>query len=1660
MPKVVDAKEKTIFHPANMQFFFREMELIPGTNVSYLRCRIKDPKENARDYFVVLSHAPDGNRDFSVVGVYTEKEFEHFTKLGEFSPQRSDKDEKAIARYLEHERAIDEFIRKKMLAQDFAEIEGRAKELGWDEKFPERIKPKDGTRYWSKEIFNSNLLNDYSAGTAMGEFLGTLGTSFDKALGDKNIVFVRTKSNEFPEVEVNGEKVKVYSHASQNAVYVFIEERVFDKLTNVINKKTDKINDVFARVAVLDIADRLIHEIGVTYDLFYKLTNDDDKGMITQNALDVLWDEFKDKIFADKPTAKKRPAGDSVPPLDRFSELKKLKGPQVDLRRNLPTRDYAMGKKNGKKKNSGVVNAPESEMRRAISKAWGTLPEGQDNFSARAQEVFGKILDIYLQYQQPVVKDALTYRKIVRAVLYRADSPDWVCRVVENNAAMVSESVKEDIREKLLAKGSIQVSAEKPEAVLFDDKILAYYFIAKAIQQNSYDDVMRLYDNSVNTPMPEHFCEYYASKLFGAGKGNDYLYALWHYKREECISFLNGVIYASFDGFYEKYVDAKDYDTAQYILGAWKKYLECLQMWGRRNGLGIDSMTIIACHLRNTLPEKQRELDMRRRQREQGSDVSENGLKGPDIQYTADDVTNIPSKNGGIGVLRTALPEEKKPEGMLLEEDENPAAVVTFEGEEPEDVVLTQGVPPEQSGSGSGVAGANDENGGEPSAGGAPESMGASTLNESAGTTAGSGVGKDAPDKEAEAPRDQNVPNPPIEPLTAGSLDKKIFNLANSQPKGTKPLDPASQGRGKQALELWDRAQEQGITGIDAQTWALVMSAVLYTERDFKRVIRFFQDAIDKNGSAQCVSNPEFLLTTPKWVADYFFARALDTESRNDLCSQGNKTFLEYWGDKLYGEGMGKKRLEKIFKNYNKIDWLDANIPKTLENFCAFYRQNNELMKAVEVIDNHIAYCAHEKKLTQKTKLQNKFQEKIEQLLRQRREIQEQAEASIPELNLPVLEEEKPSDRPLPKVPEKEMNVAQAIEIMMKTPLPETIVPVSKVEEAWGVLKGVEKSILKALLTGKYSKELKSDTYCNFVDNVWHVFEAGKKVEFDPFSKKTQEKIRVLNILDEVHREVNRGRKPDQSIDTNMYHLTVLMQARFFGKRDFEGVINFFQEKAGEYNNHLKKLSSDIMLVLRILQTPRTGGLEKYQSEILKIAKDAQNTKEMYSFVASEILLGDQRRLEMYVASRIMHQPSVAEYKKVAADPASSVPFLEHYMDKLFGKGKGVNNLKRWVENGDIAAFEDQVMYLLRCFVFNHNSRGETQKAKEIAENCLIYIENKKVLSGEDKKAIEEFNQIIGSSKGNEPGSAVNAQGKTPAVSAKEISEAIGVVCGDNPDRDELNKAINALTFGDNHKEAAKCLGWANFKDRLTQKKYDAFIENLWNAIPRDSDNAIYPFEEKTQKILSLIVAMEQVRGEKTGEIQKRTIGKGAKDSKIQMSKGVFWFNRESMYRTFYAILYTGGNSVVIKEVKAQITALDDQTRECSKKDLRHYQALVAIYLKYGMTSTDPAFEKAVDDFKKRRKIEDFGTLSNFCRIYMALHDKRILDLYFCAKILDKQSMEGVKKIRQKIMPQQKTFAEVNADDLFGQSKGKQALDMVYKTQQNIDYVRTHAEDV
>lgn len=349
-------KEDTIYSPAEVTTYFTQLEHIGGNIFAIpvsVEKRYSATRKVRKDYRLLFSTI---RRDGGFPSVICTKEDLDTlrSKIRELNqlPQLTKEDAMAMARYGNHEKSVDngagapsldEFIKERIRSGNFAELQGRANDLQITSRYPDAIRPKT---YWRDSILDDLKLE-------LNGFLRNLGTNVERSLKGKNIVFIRAPKDSFPYIEENGLRIRVGSHTSQNTVYIFIDEPLFDEFDGYANTDIPGgLEDITeGRIRIEEqmnmlLQARILHEIAAIHNLPYRIVeiNAPKKEAALANDIYQAYRDYK---------ANPEIIGKL---LKTFPELAKLRDGPVDLDRNLKSRDYASGI---------LVPIPESNIRAA-----------------------------------------------------------------------------------------------------------------------------------------------------------------------------------------------------------------------------------------------------------------------------------------------------------------------------------------------------------------------------------------------------------------------------------------------------------------------------------------------------------------------------------------------------------------------------------------------------------------------------------------------------------------------------------------------------------------------------------------------------------------------------------------------------------------------------------------------------------------------------------------------------------------------------------------------------------------------------------------------------------------------------------------------------------------------------------------------------------------------------------------------------------------------------------------------------------------------------------------------------------------------------------------------------------------------------------------------
>jgi len=266
-----DFDVKSIFLPSGLTFYYNEATTIEAGTL--IRCRMSDDTYNRRDYFIVVE--PDTN---NIIETYTKEEYKGFAESPLFTeahadllPKRKSTDRTDINRYSsENEDKIDSITRQQIELGQFAEIKGRAASLEWDTLYPDRIKPEE-TNYWTADIVDRIQAK-------ANNFLSNLETNFNTVYGTRNIIFIRLPDGmDAIEIEEDGQPVRVKSHISTNAFYVYMSGSDFDKAQAYFesygSETTAIAGDINIDSFVSSLMRFVIHDFGAACKLPYQNEN-------------------------------------------------------------------------------------------------------------------------------------------------------------------------------------------------------------------------------------------------------------------------------------------------------------------------------------------------------------------------------------------------------------------------------------------------------------------------------------------------------------------------------------------------------------------------------------------------------------------------------------------------------------------------------------------------------------------------------------------------------------------------------------------------------------------------------------------------------------------------------------------------------------------------------------------------------------------------------------------------------------------------------------------------------------------------------------------------------------------------------------------------------------------------------------------------------------------------------------------------------------------------------------------------------------------------------------------------------------------------------------------------------------------------------------------
>ncbi|MDD5436446.1 MAG: PfkB family carbohydrate kinase [Candidatus Omnitrophica bacterium] len=313
-------------------------------------------------------------------------------------------DAEAIRRYKEiNEEKISAFIRERLHAGDFAEIDGRAKSLGWNDKYPNRISPDaKNTKavYWASAV--ESMFRHHSRG-----FFDVFGIDFDEVFGKKNFVFIKIPKGmeDRLDIEEGGEKIGVRARTSNNTIYFFVEE---DDFNDIGRLSASHDFPGMQRIIISSMLVDFIHETGAACGLPFSVL----QGGLVIHKLDDAYADYKSALRekGSEPidTIKKR-ITDAYPGLVglRSVDLDILRG--INSAGELYDRDYEAGRAPGAVED--LMPGGKMVIDNNIEMTYVGMVRGKAKLGFRApQEV-----DIYLReiYEDKTQKERIDRVKVV-----------------------------------------------------------------------------------------------------------------------------------------------------------------------------------------------------------------------------------------------------------------------------------------------------------------------------------------------------------------------------------------------------------------------------------------------------------------------------------------------------------------------------------------------------------------------------------------------------------------------------------------------------------------------------------------------------------------------------------------------------------------------------------------------------------------------------------------------------------------------------------------------------------------------------------------------------------------------------------------------------------------------------------------------------------------------------------------------------------------------------------------------------------------------------------------------------------------------------------------------------------------------------------------------
>jgi 6-phosphogluconolactonase/glucosamine-6-phosphate isomerase/deaminase/LmbE family N-acetylglucosaminyl deacetylase len=329
-----EGREDTIFHPAQITACFNEVSQVGERTHVFMVPVIVEKGDRRFDYRLLFSTVKNRDGIFPIT-LYTGEEFEKHTDeiiTRDGIRARSEADKKEIERYRKNGEAIDSFIRERIEAGEFAEIEGRAAALGWDDPgtgYPKRIKPREG-QLWSPQI-----LDDISS--EFKGFLDIFNIDFDKVIEGKNLVFIKMPEGmAYPEIFEDVKRINVEGHTSNNAMYFFLQNREFEVFESLYSE-----DPPLHPLEGIPLRDAFVHEIGAACGEPFMI---EDWSWQMKNRLDIAYTKYK---LLD---GRRRPEDIAEILQEEFPDLMNLGPVDLDILRGVNaagrrySRDYAAAK--------------------------------------------------------------------------------------------------------------------------------------------------------------------------------------------------------------------------------------------------------------------------------------------------------------------------------------------------------------------------------------------------------------------------------------------------------------------------------------------------------------------------------------------------------------------------------------------------------------------------------------------------------------------------------------------------------------------------------------------------------------------------------------------------------------------------------------------------------------------------------------------------------------------------------------------------------------------------------------------------------------------------------------------------------------------------------------------------------------------------------------------------------------------------------------------------------------------------------------------------------------------------------------------------------------------------------------------------------------------